>query len=65
MNQDEALVKRAMIEGAAQVVAVAAADKLGTAGAFAVAPVTRVSHLVTDRSAGDERLAPSGRRGWK
>jgi DeoR/GlpR family transcriptional regulator of sugar metabolism len=57
LNQEEALVKRAMIEGAAQVVAVAAADKLGTAGPFAVAPVARVSHLVTDRSAGEERLA--------
>jgi DeoR/GlpR family transcriptional regulator of sugar metabolism len=56
LNQDEALVKRAMIEGAAQVVAVAAANKLGTAGPFNIAPVGRVSHLVTDRSAAEEVL---------
>jgi DeoR/GlpR family transcriptional regulator of sugar metabolism len=56
LNQDEALVKKAMIEGAAQVVAVAAANKLGTAGPFAVAPVGRVSHLVTDRSADEDLL---------
>jgi DeoR/GlpR family transcriptional regulator of sugar metabolism len=57
LNQDEALVKRAMIEGAAQVVAVAAANKLGTAGAFNVAPIAWVSHLVTDKSAPEELLA--------
>jgi DeoR/GlpR family transcriptional regulator of sugar metabolism len=51
LNLEEALVKRAMIEGAGQVIAVAAADKLGTAGPFAVAPISRVTHLVTDRSA--------------
>ena len=37
--------------GATQVVAVAAADKLGTAGAFEVVPVDRLTHLVTDRTA--------------
>lgn len=51
LNLEEALVKRAMLEGASTVVAVAAADKLGTAGPFAVAPIGRVTHLVTDRSA--------------
>jgi DeoR/GlpR family transcriptional regulator of sugar metabolism len=56
LNQDEALVKRAMLEGAAQVVAVAASNKLGTAGAFAVAPIARVTHLVTDGSAPDDVL---------
>jgi DeoR/GlpR family transcriptional regulator of sugar metabolism len=44
------------VEHATQVVAVAAADKLGTAGPFAVAPVSRVSQLVTDRSAPEELL---------
>jgi DeoR/GlpR family transcriptional regulator of sugar metabolism len=56
LNQDEALVKRAMVEGAAQVVAVAAAEKLGTAGPFRVAGIDRVSHLVTDRSAPEPLL---------
>ena len=51
LNHEECQVKRAMAEGAAQVVAVAAADKLGTAGPFAVIPVGRVTHLVTDHAA--------------
>ena len=58
LNQDEALVKRAMVEGAAHVVALAAADKLGTAGPFHVAPVARVNQLVTDKSAPDHVLRP-------
>jgi DeoR/GlpR family transcriptional regulator of sugar metabolism len=56
LNQEEALVKRAMVEGAAQVVAVAASNKLGTAAAFTVAPIARVTHLVTDRSAPQQVL---------
>ena len=51
LNHPEALVKRAMADGATQVVAVAAADKLGTAGPFAVVPVEQLTHLVTDRAA--------------
>jgi DeoR/GlpR family transcriptional regulator of sugar metabolism len=51
LNHEEALVKRAMAGGATQVVAVAAADKLDTAGAFEVVPVERLTHLVTDRTA--------------
>jgi DeoR/GlpR family transcriptional regulator of sugar metabolism len=51
LNHEEALVKRAMAGGATQVVAVAAADKLGTAGAFEVVPIDRLTHLVTDRTA--------------
>ena len=34
-------------------IAVATADKLGTAGPFAVVPITRVTHLVTERTASD------------
>jgi DeoR/GlpR family transcriptional regulator of sugar metabolism len=51
LNYEESLVKRAIALGAAQVVAVAAADKLGTAGPFDVVPVDRLTHLVTDRAA--------------
>lgn len=58
LNHDEAQVKRAMSENAARVIAVAAADKLGTAGAFAVAPIERVTHLVTDRAASPRVLKP-------
>jgi DeoR/GlpR family transcriptional regulator of sugar metabolism len=53
LNFDESLVKRAMVENARQVIAVATADKLGTAGPFAVVPITRVTHLVTERTASE------------
>jgi DeoR/GlpR family transcriptional regulator of sugar metabolism len=56
LNYDEAPVKRAMADGASDVVAVAAADKLGTAGPFAVVPIARVTHLVTDAAAAPEVL---------
>ena len=51
LNYEESLVKRAIALGATQVVAVAAAEKLGTAGPFDVVPVDRLTHLVTDRAA--------------
>src|SRR5438067_478746 len=53
LNYEESLVKRAMCEAAAQIIAVATADKLGTAGPFAVVPITRVTHLVTEQRASD------------
>jgi DeoR/GlpR family transcriptional regulator of sugar metabolism len=55
---EERHVKAAMIEGAAAVVALADHDKLGTAMAFVVAPLSQVTHLVTDAATGDEALAP-------
>ena len=63
LNQEEALVKRAMAENAISVVAVAAGDKLGTAGPFAVVPIARITHLVTDRSAGSRLLNPFRKAG--
>lgn len=56
LNADEAMVKRAMARGARRVVAVAAADKLGTAGPFVVEPIERITDLVTDRAASEELL---------
>ena len=47
---DESYVKRAMIAGAAEVVAVSTADKLGSSGPFVVGPLTELTHLVTERS---------------
>jgi DeoR/GlpR family transcriptional regulator of sugar metabolism len=47
-----------MIEGAAEVVALADHDKLGTAMPVVVAPVTAVTHLVTDAGANDPNLVP-------
>src|SRR5688572_15139591 len=51
LNHEETQVKRAMAENANVVVAVGAAEKLGTAGPFKVVGVERVTHLVTDEGA--------------
>jgi len=47
-DHDEAHVKRAMVAASAEVIALATADKLMTAGPWVVAPVADVTHLVTD-----------------
>jgi DeoR/GlpR family transcriptional regulator of sugar metabolism len=57
-DPDEAHVKRAMVRHAAEVVAVAGAEKLGTAEAYVVAPVGALTHLVTEREVPDLVLAP-------
>jgi DeoR/GlpR family transcriptional regulator of sugar metabolism len=55
LDHDEALVKRAMVESAAEVIALATADKLHTAAPWLVSPLADVTHLVTD--AGEELTA--------
>jgi DeoR/GlpR family transcriptional regulator of sugar metabolism len=55
---EERHVKAAMIDGAAEVYALADRDKLGTALAFVVAPLSAITHLVTDADATDGELAP-------
>lgn len=55
---EERHVKAAMIEGAAEVVALADHDKLGTAMPVVVAPLSAVTHLVTDASPDERALAP-------
>jgi DeoR/GlpR family transcriptional regulator of sugar metabolism len=60
---DDVPTLREMIEGAAEVVAIATADKLGTAAPFVVAPVDELTHLVTERSAADALVAPYERIG--
>jgi DeoR/GlpR family transcriptional regulator of sugar metabolism len=47
-DHDEAHVKRAMVEASAEVIALATADKLRTAGPWVVAPPEDLTHLVTD-----------------
>jgi DeoR/GlpR family transcriptional regulator of sugar metabolism len=47
-DHEEAHVKRAMVESAAEVIALATADKLRTAAPWVVAPLADVTHLVTD-----------------
>jgi DeoR/GlpR family transcriptional regulator of sugar metabolism len=58
LDLEESYVKRAMIACAADVVAVATADKLDTAVAYSVGPVTALTHLVTERAVGEALLAP-------
>jgi DeoR/GlpR family transcriptional regulator of sugar metabolism len=50
-DRDEAHVKRAMVESAAEVIALATADKLRTAAPWVVSPLADVTHLVTDARA--------------
>jgi DeoR/GlpR family transcriptional regulator of sugar metabolism len=50
-DHDEAHVKRAMVAASAEVIALATADKLRTASPWIVAPLTDVTHLVTDAPA--------------
>jgi DeoR/GlpR family transcriptional regulator of sugar metabolism len=55
---EERHVKAAMIDGAAEVVALADHDKLGTAMPVVVAPMRAVTQLVTDSDADERALAP-------
>jgi len=55
---EEAYIKRAMIASAAEVVALAAAEKLGTAAPYVVGPLAQLTHLVTEASVPAEVLAP-------
>jgi DeoR/GlpR family transcriptional regulator of sugar metabolism len=55
---EERHVKAAMIEGAAEVVALADHDKLGTAMPVVVAPLSAVTQLVTDADVDEAALAP-------
>jgi DeoR/GlpR family transcriptional regulator of sugar metabolism len=55
---EESYVKRAMIAGAAEVVALASAEKLGTAAAYVVGPIGELTHLVTERGVSADTLAP-------
>ena len=56
LDIEEAHVKRAMIANAAEVVAVSAADKLGSAGPYVIAPLEELTYVVTEREAPGEQL---------
>lgn len=60
---EERHVKAAMIDGAAEVVALADHDKLGTAMPAVVAPMSAVTQLVTDADVDDRALDPYRRLG--
>jgi len=57
-GMEEASVKRAMVSGAAEVVALASAEKLGTLAHYSVATMAELTHLVTEWDTPDEVLAP-------
>lgn len=58
LDMEETYVKRAMIASAAEVAAVADAGKLGAAAPYVVGPLDLLTHLVTERAATEEALAP-------
>jgi DeoR/GlpR family transcriptional regulator of sugar metabolism len=60
---EEAHVKRAMINSAAEVVALASAEKLNTAAPYIVGPLTDLTHLVTESDVPTEVLTPYRARG--
>jgi DeoR/GlpR family transcriptional regulator of sugar metabolism len=57
MDLEESHLKRAMIENAAEVVAVSSAEKLGSAAPYVVGPIDELTHLVTERSVPRDQLA--------
>jgi DeoR/GlpR family transcriptional regulator of sugar metabolism len=58
LDMEEAHVKRAMIEQAAEVVAVADVAKLGTAAPYVVGPLSDLTYLVTDAAIAPDVLTP-------
>jgi DeoR/GlpR family transcriptional regulator of sugar metabolism len=60
---EEAYVKRAIIASAAEVVALASMEKLGTAATYTVGPLTDLTHLVTEPGVPDDLLEPYRRLG--
>ena len=57
-DSEEALVKRLMIAQSGEVIAVAVADKLGTALPYVVGPARELTHLVVEHFVPDEVIAP-------
>ncbi len=60
---EEAYVKRAMVDGAGEVVALASAEKLGTAAPYVVGSLDLLTQIVTERSTPDVVLEPYRARG--
>jgi DeoR/GlpR family transcriptional regulator of sugar metabolism len=60
---EEAQLKRLMIAQAGEVIAVAVADKLGTAMPYVVGPLRELTHLVTERFVPDAVVAPYAAQG--
>ncbi len=58
LDYEEAYIKQAMISSSEQVAALASPEKLNTASPYIVAPLSALTHLVTDRSVPPTLLAP-------
>jgi DeoR/GlpR family transcriptional regulator of sugar metabolism len=63
LDIEEAYVKRAMIEQAAEVVTMVDVAKLGTAAPFVIGPLRALTYLVTDSSVEPDVLAPYQEQG--
>ena len=63
LDVEEAYVKRAMIEQAAEVAAVVGAAKLGTAAPYVIGPLSALTYVVMDDSIEHHVLAPYQERG--
>jgi DeoR/GlpR family transcriptional regulator of sugar metabolism len=55
---EEVYVKRAMINSAAEIVALASANKLNTASPYVVGPLKDLTHLITEANLPPETLEP-------
>jgi DeoR/GlpR family transcriptional regulator of sugar metabolism len=62
-TSEEALIKRRMIAQSGEVIAVAVADKLGTAMPYVVGPICELTHLVTEQFVPDPAVAPYRQQG--
>jgi DeoR/GlpR family transcriptional regulator of sugar metabolism len=58
IHYEEALIQRAMIDCAGEVVALASSEKLGTAAPFVIGPLSELNIIVTDHGISEEALAP-------
>jgi DeoR/GlpR family transcriptional regulator of sugar metabolism len=58
LELEESYVKRAMVASAADVIAVSAADKLGSAGPYVVGPIDELTHLVVEGTLAADELEP-------
>lgn len=62
-NFEEAHIKQVMIANAAEIVALASAEKLGTASPYIVAPLSELTYLVTEGEVTESVLAPYEKQG--
>ena len=57
-DYEEACVKRALSDAAARTVVLASPEKLNTASAFQIAPLSQVSDIIMHREVDDALVAP-------